>query len=274
MAATLFGESVSSRSLSGGVIDLVYFFYGTDDDAEVLTAALSASPTTHNGLERKSNDISITPIFVESNEGWWEARVPYGVAEWGFNVGSDSYSFDTSGGIQHLTQSYELVAKYPTGAPLGTTGENNGGAPIGATADGVAGVDLPVGQFEWEETHIFSWGDIDDTYKDKLAELTGRTNDATFQNCAEGEALFLGARGGKLPDNTGAITFRFAKSKNVTGLVVGDITGIDKKGWEYLDVFYEPKDIGSFPDKITIMVPKYVYIHRVTFKGDFSDLGI
>jgi hypothetical protein len=77
-----------------------------------------------------------------------------------------------------------------------------------------------------------------------------------------------------LPDNTGAITFRFAKSKNVTGLVVGDITGIDKKGWEYLDVFYEPKDIGSFPDKITIMVPKYVYIHRVTFKGDFSDLGI
>jgi hypothetical protein len=277
MAATLFGEAVVSRSRSGGVVDLIYILHGTDDDTEVRDAVLVGSsaiaPTTYDGLQRQDSEIQIDPLVVDSaaGSGWWTVRVPYSVAEWGFNIGTDSYTFDTSGGTQHITHSRNVAAKYPDAAP--DIGGANGG-PIGATADGVAGVDWPVGQYEWEETHIFSWADINDAYKDAVALLTGRVNDATFRNCDAGEALFLGARGGKLPDETAAITFRFAKSPNATDLNVGEITGIDKEGWQYLDVIYEPKELGADPNQIVIQQPKFVYVHDIAFRGDFSTLGI
>lgn len=35
------------------------------------------------------------------------------------------------------------------------------------------------------------------------------------------------------------VTFSFAASPNAVELTVGDITGIDKKGWEYLWVRYQ-----------------------------------
>jgi len=47
--------------------------------------------------------------------------------------------------------------------------------------------------------------------------------------------LFLGATGserGEGPDDDWEITFRFAANPNQTGLSVGSISGISKKGWK------------------------------------------
>jgi hypothetical protein len=274
MAATLFGESAVSRSRSGGTIDLVYTYYGTDDDAAVMTAVLADSPTTHNGLERQANDIVIAPLTVSSGSGWWTASVPYAVAQWGFQTGTDSFTFDTSGGTFHTTHSREVVASYPedTAPDIGTT---NGG-PIGQNGEGI---DVFVPKDEWEETHIFSWGDIDSLHA-TIKHLTARTNDASWRGHDAGEVIFLGARGGRLPDNTAAITFRFADGENVTGassetpLMVGDLGPIEIRAWEYLDVHYEDVELGTGADKILAKQPKYAYIHRVYLEGDFTDLGI
>jgi hypothetical protein len=267
MPATLFGEAAVSRSRSGGVVDLIYIFYGTDDDAEVMTAALADSPTTHNGLERQANDIAIEPLYVSSEAGWWTARVPYSVAQWGFQTGTDSFTFDTSGGVFHTTHSREVVDSYPAGAP--NIGGANGG-PIGQNGDGI---DVFVPKDEWEETHIFSWGDIE-SIKTVVKSLTARTNDASWRGHDAGEAIFLGARGGRLPDNTAAITFRFAAGENVDDLMVGDIGPITIEPWQFLDVYYETEHLGSGSDQIIGRVPKYAYVHRLYFKGDFTDLGI
>ena len=57
---------------------------------------------------------------------------------------------------------------------------------------------------------------------------------AGFSRLAAGECLFLGASGSKPGADDWEITFRFAASPNRTGITVGDIAGISKKGWEYL----------------------------------------
>jgi hypothetical protein len=225
MPATLFGEAAVSRSRSGGVVDLIYIFNGTADDDDVMTAVLATAPATHNGLERQANDIQIEPLYVQSDadDGWWTARVPYSVSQWGFQTGTDSFTFDTSGGTFHTTHSREVVNSYAEGAgtPPDIGGANGG--PIGHDA---------------------------------------------------GEAIFLGARGGRLPDNTAAITFRFAAGENVDDLMIGDIGPITAEAWHFVDVHYEDVVIGSGADTIIAKQPKYVYVHRVYFKGVFTDLGI
>jgi len=109
-------------------------------------------------------------------------------------------------------------------------------------------------------------------YKGKLFGLTGKINDASFKGFAAGEVLFLGASGSRRSDDDWEIAFEFASSPNKTGLEIGGITGIAKKGWQYLWVRYSPR-----PDalaKVLIQYARYVYVHDVYEEGDFSDLGI
>ncbi|HQL55478.1 MAG TPA: hypothetical protein PLQ87_12285, partial [Phycisphaerae bacterium] len=67
-------------------------------------------------------------------------------------------------------------------------------------------------------------------------------------------------------------TFRFAASPNVTNLTIGDITGINKKGWEYLWVRYA--DSEDTVAKALVKKPIAVYIERVYDDGNLSLLGI
>lgn len=68
----------------------------------------------------------------------------------------ETFSFDTGGGAQHITQSLANVARY---APPGQTAPNFKGA-IGVTADSVEGVDITVPVYHFAETHYldrFIW---------------------------------------------------------------------------------------------------------------------
>lgn len=57
-----------------------------------------------------------------------------------------------------------------------------------------------------------------------------------------------------------------------TGLAVGEIIGISKKGWEYLWVRYV--DAEDAVAKAIVKKPQAVYVESVYEQGDFSDLGI
>ena len=48
-------------------------------------------------------------------------------------------------------------------------------------------------------------------------------------------------------------------SSNVTGLSIGDVASIAKKGWEYALIRYEDKVESNKP----VRVPKHVYVNRV-----------
>jgi len=243
--------------------ELHYIVTGTDDELAAITTVRAAAPETHNDLVR--GEITVEPTGPTT----WEAVVQYiGADTQEPEVGESSYSFDTGGGSQHITQCLSHIASY---APAGKTAPDFKGA-IGATADSVEGVDITVPVYAFSETHILANSAVTNTYKGKLAALTGKTNNATFKGFALGEALFLGASGSKRGKGDWEISFRFAASPNKTGLTVGDITGIAKKGWEYLWVRYE--DSVDATAKALVKKPLAVYIEKVYDEGNFADLAI
>ncbi|MBC7326197.1 MAG: hypothetical protein H5T99_12950, partial [Moorella sp. (in: Bacteria)] len=68
------------------------------------------------------------------------------------------------------------------------------------------------------------------------------------------------------------ITFKFAASPNKTNITIGDITGIAKKGWEYLWVLYE--DAEDTNAQRLVKRPVAAFVEQVYPYGDFSQLGI
>jgi len=263
MAVTVH-EKWESRETTEGEspsIDLVYIVRGTDDDLTAKAALASAAPVLYDGLVRQSLHIERTAEEV------WEGSVRYGMKE-PPETGDSTYQFDTGGGTQHITQSLETVGKY---APPGKVPPEFKGA-IGVTHDNVEGVDITVPVYNFSETHYVATALVTDAYKATLFFLTGKVNGAAFRGFAAGEVLFLGASGSKRGEDDWEITFRFAASPNVTDLAVGDMVGIDKKGWEYLWVRYADDEDAAA--KVLVKKPIAAYVERVYEYGDFSGLGI
>jgi len=199
----------------------------------------------------------------------WDGSALYQRFDWQpKETGESTFSFDTSGGTQHITQSLSTVAKYPAG----TAPDCKGAIGVSQSGDSqmVEGVDIVVPVYNWSETHYLSNATVTAAYKQTLFGLTGKVNTAAFKGFAIGEVLFLGASGSQRGTEDWEITFRFAASKNKVGLTIGTITGIDKKGWEYLWVRY--KD--SIDANVKVKVPAAVYTEQVYENGDFSGLGI
>jgi len=261
VVAEKFGSRSSTESAENPSIELLYNIYGTNDDLLAKFHLAAASPLTYDGLFRQSYSIS------QVGDNLWEGVVPYGT-EKPPETGDSSYSFDTGGGTQHITQSIETIQKK---APPGKTAPDFKGA-IGVTTDSVEGVDVVTPVYNWTETHFIANDAVTQAYKAKLFNLTGRVNDGTFRGFAAGEVLFQGASGSKRGKDDHEITFRFAASPNVTSLTIGDITGIDKKGWEYLWVRYEDSDDATA--KRMVKKPLAAYVEKVYEDGDFSELGI
>ena len=132
------------------------------------------------------------------------------------------------------------------------------------------GTDVTIPVYSFTETHYIPIALVTGAYKATLFGLTGRTNNAGFKGFAIGEVLFLGASGSQRGEDDWEITFRFAASPNVTGLTIGDINGIDKKGWEYIWVRYADAE----DQKVLVKQPIAVYVEKVYEEGNFAGLGI
>jgi len=242
--------------------EITYYVLETADEDAVKTACEADIPEDYDGLIKRH-----TRITARLNETTWVVIAYFTKEPW---IWPDTrLSFDTTGGTQHITQAIETINSYGSKA----TAENKGA--IGFDGKNVRGCDIAVPVFKWSETHYFYDFQITDAFKAILRNLTGRVNDDTFKSFSAGEVLFLGVSGNRQGDDDGdlwELTFNFASSPNRTGIEVGDITGIAKKGWEYLDIRYADE-----ADEATSQVlrkPNAVYIHRTYYDGDFSTLGI
>jgi hypothetical protein len=193
-----------------------------------------------------------------------------------------SRSFDTSGGMSHITQADggKINANGSTTTRTGTERRFPSTAPsmdsaIGVDDNGVQGVDIVVPALTWTETYDVKSTYVNSAYIKSVAALTGTTNGAAFRTFEAGEVLFLGASGSQewdedKGDGPWTLSFKFVASKNLTAQTIGSITGIEKKGHEYLWVRYESSVSGSD----LVKKPKYVYVNTVYREGDFSGLGI
>jgi len=82
----------------------------------------------------------------------------------------------------------------------------------------------------------------------------------------------LGASGSKRGSDDWEIAYKFAASPNRTGITVGDIGGISKKGWEYPWVRYADSEDAA--PKAIVKKPIAVYVEKVHEEGNFASLGI
>ena len=256
-------ERYDSRETTASVenpsVDLIFVVQGTEDDVAVRALVESTAPAMYAGLIFQNYHIA------HQGGGVWEATARYGKRE-PKETGDSSFTFDTGGGSTHITQSIATVARY---APPSKTAPDFKGA-LGVTHDSVEGTDITVPIYSFAETHYLPIAAVTGGYKATLFFLTGKVNSGSFKGFTPGEVLFLGASGAQRGSDDWEITFRFSASPNATGLVIGDITGINKKGWEYLWVRYADAE----DQNVLVKQPIAVYVERVYDEANFASLGI
>jgi hypothetical protein len=252
-------SSTNPESLTVG-----YILNGVQLEATAMALALGFSSALYLNLYR--TNVALTnmgPLLwhVEVTYGPYDKKEP--------EAGDFKWSFQTGGGNKHITQAITHIGEYGTDAidHKGTIGLNENGD--------VEGVDIPEAAFEWTEDRKLLLASYGWAYAGIVGGLTYTVNNATFRGLPIGSVLFKGASGSQSAKDPLLLefTYTFAYSPNVTGKTVGDITGIDKKGWEYLWVEYatEGGDAGA---KKLPKRPSQVNVEKVYEAGDFSLLGI
>lgn len=263
MAVTVI-EKWDSREQAAGdqpSVDLRYLILGTSDDIEAHDELIAQTPAVYAGLVRQSTHLE------RLAEEAWEGSIRYGRTE-PPQAGASSFNFDTGGGTQHITQSLETVGAW---AAPGLVPPNFHGA-IGVGKDTIDGVDVTVPVYHFGETHYLPAELVTPAYKAELFRLTGTVNAFPFRGFDTGEVLFLGASGSKRGQDDWEIAYKFAASPNAFGLSVGSITGINKRGWDYLWVRYADVEDGNA--KMLVQRPIAAYVEQVYPYRDFSGLGI
>jgi hypothetical protein len=250
-----------------------YKIFGTADDVELHDAinteiSVSGRYWQYPGeptMKLMAESYSVS--FLGDNA--WQLTINYAKdgAEDGSQPLKRSRSFDTTGGTQHLTQAF-AESRFGSGAP-------DQKKAIGVDSNGVNGVDIVVPQLQWQESYDVPNSYVTDAYIRGVSGITGTTNNASFRGFEAGEVLFVGCSGSQeWDDDKGrgpwSLSFRFVASKNVTGETIGDISGVSKKGHEYLWVRYED----AVDSNVLLKKPKAVYVNKVYRESSFSALGI
>ncbi len=256
------GSQIAGQ-MDDGTITSEYIVRGTSDEFVAWSALEAATALIVGSLVKQ--DVNIDRRLGEYE---WAGSVKWGMRERP-ETNDSTFSFDTSGGNQHITQSLLTVGAY---APPGKLAANYQGA-IGVSDNGVEGVDVTVPVYNFEETHYLPVAFVDATYKLLVFALTGKVNSAAFKGFAAGECLFLGASGSLRKHDQWEVTYKFSAAPNVTGLTIGGgITGISKDGWDYLWVRYNNQE--DTAAKKLVRRPESVYVERVYERADLNLLGI
>lgn len=232
---------------------------------QVLVAGTEDSFALSNGNRLPRTGYELTYL----GDGKWRATVDYQKGSGPDDERDQTFQidFDISGGTQKITHSIATVASY---APSGQTAPNHNRA-IGVTKDSIEGCEIVVPTFAWTERHRLRASQVTGTYIAGLRNLVGRTNEAEFRGIPAGEVLAMGVVGARDGEETWDVQFKFAAQGSIVNASLGDITGINKTGWEYLWVYSEEEEDD---DSNLVKIPRAVYIEQVYYAGDFSDFGI
>lgn len=273
MTATV-SEAYLSRDGSDGEQyqrELIYYTFGDSDEAASYSVMIAAAPTAYDGLPIKN--VRRKQVTETVYEWTVEYRVDQNQVQ-PSNPASSEYNvvlaFNMIGGTEHVTTAYDTTGYVGSGGTVVGVQKSIG---IDLKTGQVRGVDKIAPVCDFSLTTQFPNSVVTNTYMANVKGLVGKTNDATFYGNAIGEVLFKGARGQKRGPDRWELSFEFASNENKTGLTIGDITGVAKKGWEYLDVLYKDSPTLRIANR-PVQVPAQVNVHQVYLSGDFSQLKI
>jgi len=271
MAVILTEDAPSRRWLRGVNPTVEYLFtaVNSSNDITVRDFVEANVPTSVAGLPRLTVELEADWVDTDTDTGTWRVIVTFGLLT-PTGVGVSVFSFDTTGGTQHATNSLATISRTSANS---SPAPDHGGA-IGVSEDGVDGVDIQVPVYKFAETHYFADATVDAAYKATLFGLTGRVNNALFKGFAAGECLFLGVVGSKRGDDEWELNFGFAASPNRTNINIGSIVVPAKLGWEYLWIQYKDALGGDSNNKVRVRIPRAAYVEKVYETGTMADLGI
>lgn len=170
---------------------------------------------------------------------------------------------------QRIYKSISTISTYTAGTE---TAPDFGGM-IGVTQNGVDGVDVITPAFKFTRHRTIDAIEYTDGFENALFNVVRTVNKAPFTGKPSGTVLLAGIVSEYNPaDDTYELTYEFEGQLNESGIVIGDITGISKGGWEYLWVYYE--DVEDPDSGRTIKKPIAAYREQIYRVGDFSVLGL
>jgi hypothetical protein len=231
----------------------------SDTMGDVRAALIAFCPTVFEGLARdkwawqeEEENLRLRATVT------YNSRLPESTLRRGF---------DASGGTIRVFASSN-TASFPRS---GRTAPNFRGL-IGIKDGDPEGVDITVPALKLNYRYKWPANVINNAYIKGMAGLVGTCNSASYDTYAAGELLFVGLSGEVVDDLPTEITYAFAASADVTGLTLGDITGVNKGGHDYLWVAYEEDADASAKKKVK--VPLAAYVERVYRRSSWSALGL
>ncbi len=223
------------------------------------------------------------PVPINEHDGMFINAISYAEGasekEWRLTVGYDAripevggtptISIDSTGGQVLQTYAYNET-RFPAN---GETAPNYNGA-IDVQDGAPQGVEriIPVLKINVRAKIARSWVTSPEAYTRIVTGLTGTYNHATFLSYPAGELLFAGATGDVVSDADPLLTYTFLASSNVTGLTIGDIAGIAKKGHDYLWFAY--KQVKDQASGLVVSKPRAAYVNQIYGPGDMSLMKI
>lgn len=237
-------------------IELAYQLLGEIDDVAAWSYALGASSpvwiTAGQVLYRQ--DVRLD----HRGNGIWHVDIPYGPEN--KQVGQWDFDFDTQGGTIRIFQS-KSTTKF---AAAGVAPDHQGAIDVQGRE--VRGTEIVIPALRMNYSFRHPAGVVNEAFARSLARSTGRTNNATWHGFAAGECLYLGGSGKAGSSTESTITHSIACSENVTGLTIGAIANIAKKGWESVWISYEDDEDQDRP----VRKPEFVYVERVYDEMNFA----
>lgn len=233
-------------------VDVPFIVTGCFDELMARAVAQASSAPFRSGLWR--NNITAT----HEGNSVWKGTVSYG--QFQTVQGKWNLDFDTSGGTIRVTHSKAMRAKFGTDAPDTRA--------IGAHDGQVDGCDIviPALKLTWSFNHPIMG--LPMSRVKTLARYTGYVNSAAWMTFDANELLFIGCSGSMGAETETTVRYNFIASENATGLTIGSIANIAKKGHDYLDVIWQDEVVSGKDVK----TPKYVYTHRVYDETAFDTL--
>lgn len=179
------------------------------------------------------------------------------------DIGTFTWSLDGSGQTDHVTHSLQTIARYPSASAP----DFKGG--IGFDGKEFQGADVIVPSSRFSVTFNHPAGIINLPYAKFVTDLAGYVNSGPFFLWAAGEVRFIGPQFSDGTQADAQATYNFEIERNRTGITVGTITGVEKKGWEVAWIKYKDSTDTVSGTTYPVRIPEFVYIERVSPLIDF-----
>lgn len=279
MAAELLG--IERRSPTGSTDpnrpsqqSFVVKYAAAELDHEVAIADVTAYRTTNSLITLDGKPFSHYD-YATVNDNLYRVTAIYQKPSYGTPVaeaGDIEFKLNTIGKSQKVLST---LGRQDSQAPTGYSVPDVGDA-IGATENGVEGVDAPFPAFDFTVTNIVTAATATPSFYAAIRAASGRVNDDSvntveYGTLAAGELLFKGAvasksQGGDLV----RIDFEFSGLPNATDIDVGGMTFDAKEGWDHLWFIFADKTDGAARGK----KPIAGFIDRHIPRHDFSTIPV